>query len=336
MALLDENYLEESKKSFYNAFQLDSKFFKALLKIGEILLKQDRCEEAMVYFDEMLKSEPNNELALTRKGDTFYLSSKVPEALTFYQKALSVNPNNEDALLGMGLCKHSTKELDEAINYYDKALNVDADNTNAMYNKAVALLAKGESKHVGELLKKAKNIDDSPYILYACGLNYLREKKYDLANEMFDACIAKNLRAPEVFLSKAQALYGNANYEEALRYVDEVIKSKDNYFNAWNTRANILDKLGKKDEALNWYKAAADSKPENALYLINYCVALLENGYNDKCKELLAYVETFYKSQRPLFNEQEFEFIEKCIKNIHDKFDNSNKNAKVVRLAPTT
>ena len=93
--------------------------------------------------------------------------------------------------------------------------------------------------------------------------------------------------------------------------------------------------MGKKDDALAWYKAAGESKPDNALYLINYCVALLEKGYNEQCKQLLAYVESIYQSQKNLFNEQEFAFIEKSIKNIHDKLDNFNKDAKFVRLDPS-
>ena len=66
--------------------------------------------------------------------------------------------------------------------------------------------------------------------------------------------------------------------------------------------------------------------------MINYCVAMLENGYNEQCKQLLAYVESIYQSQKNLFNEQEFTFIKKSIKNIHDKLDNVNKDAKFVRL----
>lgn len=64
---------------------------------------------------------------------------------------------------------------------------------------------------------------------------------------------------------------------------------------------------------------------------MNYCVALLEKGYEDNCKLLLAYVGSIYSSQKELFNEQEYDFIEKCIKNIHDKFNNENKNAKIVK-----
>ena len=73
------------------------------------------------------------------------------------------------------------------------------------------------------------------------------------------------------------------------------------------------------------YKSVAESKPENALYLINYCISLLENGYDEQCKKQLTYVESIYKAQKNLFNKQEFDFIEKSIKNLHDKFNNANK-----------
>ena len=335
IALLDENYLDECLQYLYDAYQLDRTFTKPLIKIGEIFLKQGDYEKAIAYFDEVLKAEPNNELALVKKADAYLTTENVQEAMNLYDNVLKLNEKNVDALLGMGICKSKSKNYDEAIDYYNKVLELNEENPNALYNKAVALSKKGDKKGVNELLKKAKKLDDSAYILYACGLENLKDKKYDTAIEMFDSCIQKDMKTPEIFNSKAQALYGNANYEQAFQYNDAAINSKANYYNAWNTRANILDKLGKKADALGWYKAAAGSQPENALYLINYCVSLLENGYAEECKKILAYVESIYQSQKELFSEQEFKFIERCIKNIHEKLNNSSENANVVRLEPS-
>lgn len=226
----------------------------------------------------------------------------------------------------MGLCKYKKKEFDEAIKYYDQVLNIKENHSNALYNKTLALLDKGETQQITELLLEAKN--KVPMIFYACGLYYLKERKYDLAIEYFDACFEKNLRTPEILLSKAQALYEKENYEEANKIIDEAINAKSNikYLNAYNTKGNILDKLGKKVEALANYKVAAtESKPGNALFMINYCVSLLENKNIDKCKEMLREVESIYQSQRTLFNQQEYEYIEKCINLLHDKFDKSKK-----------
>ena len=226
--------------------------------------------------------------------------------------------------------------IDEALDYYNRALKINEENINALYNKAIILSNKGDKKGANELFKKAKNLDDSPQILYAFGLNNLKDKKYNSANEMFDSCIEKNLKTPEVYLSKAQALYGNGDYEQALQYIDAAIQLNPEYYNAWNSKANTLDKLGRKTESLQWYERIYnESKPENSLYYINYCISLLENGYEEQSKQMLAYVESIYKSQKDLFSQQEFDFIEKSIKNLHDKFDNENKNAKIIRLDPS-
>ena len=158
------------------------------------------------------------------------------------------------------------------------------------------------------------------------------DKNFDSAIENFDDCIQKDYKTPEVLLSKGQALYGKAQYEQALECIDEALKLREQYYNAWNSRANILDKMGNKEEALRWYKGAAESSPPNALFLINYCVVLLENGYDDKCKEFLDYIESIYQGQKEQFSDEEFGFIEKCIKSLHVKFDSEKKNDKKVVL----
>ena len=335
IALLDEQYLEQCKGYLYKAYELDNTFYKPLLKIGEVYLKIGKYDEALAYFDLILKNEPDNEAALVRKGDTYLMKNNISEAMNLYESVLKLNEKNEDALLGMGICCHKMNKEDEAMDYYEKVLQVNDENPNALYNKAILLSNKGEHKSSNDLLKKAKNLDDSPYILYAYGLNNLRDKKYDLALENFNSCIEKNFNNPEIFHAEAQALYGNGEYEKADQFVDQAINAKNNYFNAWNTKANILDKMGKKIDALSWYKSAGESKPENALYLTNCCVSLLENEYPDESKKLLTYIESIYQSQKNLFSEQEYDFIENTIKNLNDKFNNVNKNAKIIKLPPT-
>ena len=182
-----------------------------------------------------------------------------------------------------------------------------------------------------KIFEKAKNADDSPHILYALGLSNLRDKQYDKANEMFDLCLQKNLQTPEVYHAKGQALYGKGEYDEAFNYLNSAVNSKPEYYVAWNSLANCYDKMGKKQEALSWYKYAAETEPKNSLYMINYCISLLENGYVDQCKEILKFVESFYPTQKDMFNEQENNFIEKSIKDVHDKLE-GNKSGNVVKL----
>ena len=88
-----------------------------------------------------------------------------------------------------------------------------------------------------------------------------------------------------------------------------------------NTKANILDKIGKKVEALDWYKKAAESKPENVIFILNYSLALLENKNKEKSKEMFELAKSFYKQKQiDLYNEQEINFIETNFQKLDDKF----------------
>ena len=57
------------------------------------------------------------------------------------------------------------------------------------------------------------------------------------------------------------------------------------YANALNSKANALDKLNKKNEALEIYEKLNQLKPENAVYLLNYAVCLYEMENLEKVEE---------------------------------------------------
>ena len=131
----------------------------------------------------------------------------------------------------------------------------------------------------------------------------------------------KQITNPGIYNIKAQALYEDEKYEEALKYIEKSLELNPNYNYAMNTKANILDKIGKKVEALDWYKKAAESKPENVIFILNYSLALLENKNKEKSKEMFELAKSFYKQKKTdLYNEQEINFIETNFQKLDDKF----------------
>ena len=79
--------------------------------------------------------------------------------------------------------------------------------------------------------------------------------------------------------------------------------------------------MAKKIEALDWYKKAAESNPENVIFILNYSLALLENKNKEKSKEMFELSKSFYKQKKTdLYNEQEINFIETNFQKLDDKF----------------
>jgi len=326
LAYLEISDFEKSLNYLNKSYELDNTFYQALIKSGEVLLKSKEYDKSIEIFDKILNNEKekNNELALLRKGDALFMKNNFKEALELYENVLKLNENNEEALIGAGICERKLFKLDEAINYYDRVLKINNNNENVLYNKAIALSLKGNNQDSNDLLTKAKSIKDSEDILYAFELNNLNDKNYSKVNEEFDSYIKENkqITNPGLYNIKAQSLLHEEKYDEALKYIEQALELNPNYTYAINTKANILDKTGKKDEALLLYQKAAEGEQDNIIFLLNYSLSLLENKNKEKSKEIFEKVKSlYYESQKNnFFSEDEKAFIEASIQKLEDKF----------------
>ena len=326
LAYLEISDFEKSLNYLNKSFELDNTFYQALIKSGEVLLKSKEYDKSIEIFDKILNNEKekNNELALLRKGDALFMKNNFKEALELYENVLKLNENNEEALIGAGICERKLFKLDEAINYYDRVLKINNNNENVLYNKAIALSLKGNNQDSNDLLTKAKSIKESEDILYAYELNNLYDKNYSKVNEEFDNYIKENkqITNPGLYNIKAQSLLHEEKYDEAFKYIEQALELNPNYTYAINTKANILDKTGKKDEALLLYQKAAEGEQDNIIFLLNYSLSLLENKNKEKSKEIFEKVKSlYYESQKNnFFSEDEKAFIEASIQKLEDKF----------------
>ena len=160
--------------------------------------------------------------------------------------------------------------------------------------------------------------------MYLYEYNYLTDKNYSKVNELLDAYINNNIKItnPGIYNLKAQALYEEQKYDEALNFIEKSLELNPDYCYALNTKANILDKMGKKEEALVLYQKASELNPDNIIFLLNYSLALLEDKKKEKSKEIFDKAEDLYNqgSLDNKYNKSEIEFIEKNVKELIDKF----------------
>jgi tetratricopeptide (TPR) repeat protein len=97
--------------------------FTELMERGQSLLSNDRPEEAMACFDEILAAEPNNADALVKKGTALEKLRLTQEALEYYDRAIAANSTLTIAYLHKGgLCSRLEK-YGEAMECYERALH---------------------------------------------------------------------------------------------------------------------------------------------------------------------------------------------------------------------
>ena len=113
--------------------------------------------------------------------------------------------------------------------------------------------------------------------------------------------------------------------EEALQSYDDALNIDPEYANALNSKANALDKLDRKKEALETYEKLNQIKPENAVYLLNYALALYESGNLEKSEELLGKAEKLYEEQKNNFDEETVRSFEKNLNYLKEELANKRK-----------
>ena len=94
-----------------------------LMERGQTLVNNDRPEEAIACFDEILAADPNNADALVKKGTALEKLRQPQEALEYYDRAIAADSTLTIAYLHKGgLCSRLEK-YGEAMECYERALH---------------------------------------------------------------------------------------------------------------------------------------------------------------------------------------------------------------------
>lgn len=84
--------------------------------------------------------DPTDVDALFNKANMLYRQEKFEEAIIWLDKALAIDPKNVDALNGKGVALDGLGKFEEAIIWYDKALAIDPNNNFSEWQKAGTLI----------------------------------------------------------------------------------------------------------------------------------------------------------------------------------------------------
>ncbi|MFZ0184375.1 MAG: tetratricopeptide repeat protein [Nitrosotalea sp.] len=109
----------------------------SLITKGDTAIYAKNFTGAISYFDQVLKTNPNNTDALINKGVALGNLQNFTGAISYFDQVLKTNPNNTDVLNNKGAALIKESKFDEANSNFDKVLKIDPTNTIAISNKKV-------------------------------------------------------------------------------------------------------------------------------------------------------------------------------------------------------
>ena len=187
-------YLDQAEASFRQALRDDPASAEALYGLGSVYLKQEKNPEARENFeratklpasypDTLANSWNNLGLLATREGRTI-------EAIPYFQEALKLNPDHLIALENLGNAYRQQKKWDDARILLERAVAVGPGDPEANYSLGMVFAQLNDNNRAYEYLQRALKLRPGyPEALNNLGVLYLRTGRRDEAVASFEECI---------------------------------------------------------------------------------------------------------------------------------------------------
>ncbi|HVJ50886.1 MAG TPA: sulfotransferase [Aliidongia sp.] len=196
-----------------------------------------------------------------------------------FETVLALQPNFSGAMNNLGVVLQQLDELDAARAQYERALTLDPDNASVHANLAAVLARLGEFGLALDAVRRAVELTPPNLNAYLIGAEVEQElRRYDRALDWLDGAHILWPQEPIILQRRAVVLLKQRRLDEGLAACRELRKLHFEDGNTDNVAGLLLRELGRPDEALAAFEAAAAGLPQPSGVLSNRAVLLTELG----------------------------------------------------------
>lgn len=260
--------------------------FDVLHLLGTIEMSDGRTQEAWSRWEMCLEMKPDHLLLLNKMGSLARKLGKENEAESFFKKAIAVDHRQPEAHFNLGNCLSTRGNWLPAIQSFTNAIECQPDFTQAYNNLAIALQNFGRPDEAVKVLETAiVRTPKEPRLhvnkaralqamsLLKAAIAYLQQSLDSLgANFEILTVLADLETADNDFVS------ADLHYRQALQLQPESEVVHNNY-------GNMLQSIGRLDDAMLHYKEAVKLSPRFYQALQNLCNIL--NARKDYAQSLV-------------------------------------------------
>ncbi len=193
---------------------------------GDILLRQEKNEEALLSYEKAVELNPDNIQAYISAGKLLTSLDKKDEAMAKYQSMIAQNPQWIQGYIGIAVLLDAEGNQQEAIEYYKKALEIQPDFGPAANNLAW-LISSDPNGDLGEALRYAmiahKELPDAPQIADTLGWVHYKRGSNTLAIPQFELALSKIPGDPTITYHLALALNADGQKVKARETLEDLL-----------------------------------------------------------------------------------------------------------------
>jgi tetratricopeptide (TPR) repeat protein len=259
---LDMGKANLAKKALKLALEQHPKSTGLKLVQVEMLVYDDKLEQAEKLLNELYAIEPTNEEIYIQKANIFSKRDNHEKAVELLNIALEYTDDYADVYNLIGMEYLFMDNLEMAKDSFIKCLEVDLEDQSALYNVVYCFEFLDQNRDAIDYL--IKYIDQNPYSEIAwhqLGRLHYGEKEYENAIRAYDYATLIDDEFMGAFMEKAKALERLKKYEEAIESYMKTIELDDVTSYALLRIGKCYEKLGNRAQALKYFNKTVHEDP---------------------------------------------------------------------------
>ncbi len=309
----DENEVEMTAKfdaalvDIRKSLAQDPNNSETSLVLGQILLMQEKTDEAREALENAIAVDPNNIDAYLTLASLAFRQQNLAEAETLYQKVLELEPESLQGLAGRAELHVLQAQYAEAIELASKVLELTAGSDNASGREAIsahftlgrAYFAQADAANAEDpeaakaLYGNAQNhLEQATQMnagltgaFYSLGLVHLRQHNLQQAIAQFEIVLQRSPEHLPSLINLAIAYFQEGQYESAIEQARKVVELDENNVTAYEILGSAYLRLDKIPEAQKAMDALAALKPDAPSLATNRAMAYYRDGEYAKAVE---------------------------------------------------
>jgi tetratricopeptide (TPR) repeat protein len=261
---------------FSRVIELNPRFGNAYVYRGLIHYHKGDLDRAIWEYNRALEINPKDDVAYADRGLAYYYKRDYDRALADLNRAIEYNPKYTNAYNSRGLAYYKKGDLERALADYGRALKLDPQYAKAYYNRGLALVQKGEldrglaeynralelnPRYAKVFYSKAALLErmgrsDEALEAYQSFLKYGHPRDnahIQEAQERIDA-LRRSPKRTQTAARRGPGPLPKEDGDQTLAEVNRGLERDPADAEARFQKAELLDKAGKKSEALEAYK----------------------------------------------------------------------------------
>ena len=270
--LHQSSQLDKAVDTYSEVLKLNPDHFDALQLLATLHAHSARFALSAEIFAKAVKINDKNPKVLNNYGYVLAQIGDTPSAQLMYERAVKIDPKYLDALNNLANLHQHLGNFEMAIDLYERTTKLNSSYVQAYFNKGVALqkIAKfSESLASYEQAIKLKPDYLDAYLNKAVVLKEMGELEQALRLN-FD--LLNHITAPqsfEVHNNCGNLLQSMGKFDDALAQFDQAVLANPYQAVTYSNRGNVLQRLKRYPEAVLSYELAITINPKNADFYSN-------------------------------------------------------------------